>query len=64
MCFNFQPGPAEIAYYELFLIYGQILNETLSEGGNYSDGVYMKSKIKGRTFQGQSIYYIDDKEVQ
>ena len=34
-------------------MYGQILNETIEEGGNYSDGVYMKSKIKGKTFKGQ-----------
>ncbi|CAG2217101.1 ANPRA [Mytilus edulis] len=46
------PGPDVIDYYDLFLIYGQILNETIEEGGNYSDGVYMKSKIKGKTFKG------------
>ncbi|XP_071150513.1 atrial natriuretic peptide receptor 1-like [Mytilus edulis] len=47
-----QPGPDVIDYYDLFLMYGQILNETIEEGGNYSDGVYMKSKIKGKTFKG------------
>ncbi|XP_071149150.1 atrial natriuretic peptide receptor 1-like [Mytilus edulis] len=46
------PGPDEISYYDLFLIYGQILNDTIAEGGNYSDGIYMKSKINGKTFKG------------
>ncbi|CAG2221750.1 ANPRB [Mytilus edulis] len=47
-----KPGPDEISYYDLFLIYGQILNDTIAEGGNYSDGIYMKSKINGKTFKG------------
>ncbi|XP_060064288.1 atrial natriuretic peptide receptor 1-like [Ylistrum balloti] len=40
------------AFYDSFLIYAQILNETLSDGGNILDGFNLTRRLWGRTFQG------------
>ncbi|XP_069121985.1 atrial natriuretic peptide receptor 1-like [Argopecten irradians] len=55
--YNFVYGDIEVnifitAFYDSFLIYAQILNETLTSGGSIRDGFNLTRRIWGRTFQG------------
>ncbi|XP_021340544.1 atrial natriuretic peptide receptor 1-like [Mizuhopecten yessoensis] len=55
--YNFIYGDIEVnifitAFYDSFLIYAQILNETLTDGGDILDGFNLTRRIWGRTFQG------------
>ncbi|XP_033760364.1 LOW QUALITY PROTEIN: atrial natriuretic peptide receptor 1-like [Pecten maximus] len=55
--YNFVYGDIEVnifitAFYDSFLIYAQILNETLTDGGDIFDGFNLTRRIWGRTFQG------------
>ncbi|KAJ8307552.1 hypothetical protein KUTeg_015636 [Tegillarca granosa] len=43
------------AFYDAFIVYANVLNETLLESGNYLDGINMNRKIWGRTFEGINI---------
>jgi len=50
--FLFQVNVFITAFYDSFLLYAQLLNETLVEGANYLDGRNITSRIWGRTFEG------------
>nr|XP_022308211.1 atrial natriuretic peptide receptor 2-like [Crassostrea virginica] len=45
-------NPAALTYYEAFVLYGEIIAETIRDGKDYTDGKYIMSRMWNRTFNG------------
>ncbi|KAK3094983.1 hypothetical protein FSP39_008731 [Pinctada imbricata] len=49
---HYDVNPFVTAYHDAFLIYGDVVNETIADGGDIFDGENITGKMRNRTFDG------------